>query len=656
MALLTVGMLIGQLNRTDLAVLMPAMAGDFGWAEANQGLLLSSFYWTYSLFLLPAGLIADRYGPRAPLLLGFVVWSLGSTACGLAGSLAMLAVCRSLIGAGEAALTPSAMRFIRGAFAEERRGAAIGVYTMATKLGPALSFPLTAYLLAGFGWRKTFFIAGLGGLAVLLPLWLVVFRDSEGEAAAAGTAGESGDSSWRGVVPLLGGGALWGILIGTFCYFYFVGFCQTWMPAYLSREHGMSLEASSWYSGFAFGGMAAVAVFAGWAADALIRRGHDALTVRKAFTIAGLVIAASQTLAVWTGSPSLMVFLAVFSLAGLGLAMPNYWAITQTLMPAENIAAVTGLQNSAGHLATIAAPWVTGLLVEQDGAFDAAVRATGLWLLAGLGSYLFLVRRSLVRRARLTGPQPASCIVGRWRTRAWSKQRSSRPPTKGHPDRGTWTRSRRGRSGVLISRSSVTRRTVWTRPPRIVLKTDLFEEANGDDQLLFDLDLGQRVAAGFDLCAATASGGAPPVAVPFPAVLRGRRACFAVGLRHRRLDHLHLDPRSHGRFRGPGAGAGRALSRLAPGGADGVDARQSLEPRLSAAARLVRAARSAVHPGLHAQPPHARRDAAPYGFRALDLETDRAQPAAGLHGVFPAGASAPRPRSRSLDRALVGSV
>jgi SAM-dependent methyltransferase len=41
--------------------------------------------------------------------------------------------------------------------------------------------------------------------------------------------------------------------------------------------------------------------------------------------------------------------------------------------------------------------------------------------------------------------------------------------------------------------------------PRVVLKTDLFEEANGQDQLLFDLDLGQSVTAGFDLSSATAA-------------------------------------------------------------------------------------------------------------------------------------------------------
>ena len=49
-------------------------------------------------------------------------------------------------------------------------------------------------------------------------------------------------------------------------------------------------------------------------------------------------------------------------------------------------------------------------------------------------------------------------------------------------------------------------------PPRVVLKTDLFEEANGDDQLLFDLDLGQEVSAGFDMCPSTAgkAGGRSP--------------------------------------------------------------------------------------------------------------------------------------------------
>ena len=386
-------MLVGQLNRSDLAVLMPALESDFGWNEGDQGLLLSAFYWSYSFFLIPAGVVADRFGPRYLFLAGFVTWSLGSMACGAANSFAMLVACRLLIGTGEAALTPSAMRYVRSHFEEESRGTAIAAYMVATKLGPGVSFPLTAYLLTAFGWRMTFVIAGLGGLAILLPLWRLWFRDVKRPADRAADAPLGGSPPWRDALPLLRNPSLWGILIGTFCYFYFVGYCQTWMPAYLSREYGLSLKASSWYSGLAFGGMAAVSLAAGWGADMLIRRRYDALSVRKAFTIAGLVIAASQTLAIWSGSLNLMLFFAVFSLSGLGLTMPNYWAITQNLMPEKNIAAVSGLQNAVGHLAMIAAPLITGLLVEESGSFDAPVKAVGWWLLLGVGSYLLLVKR-----------------------------------------------------------------------------------------------------------------------------------------------------------------------------------------------------------------------------------------------------------------------
>jgi len=395
--LLSLGMLIGQLNRSDLAVAMPVIAADFHWGETDQGLLLSSFYWTYSLFLVPAGLIADRFGARLLFFGGFVLWSLSSAACGLATSLGAFLIFRMLIGAGEAALTPAAMRYIRSNFAEERRGTAIGVYLMSTKIGPGIGFPLTAYLLAAFGWRTTFVVIGIGGLVCLLSLWAWLFSGSESVSIESkDPTSSTPTSSWRDLVPLLGRVELWGILIGTFCYFYFLGYCNTWMPAYLSREHGMSIKESGWYSGFAFGGMALVALFAGWAADALIRRGYDPLAVRKGFTIAGLAIAASQTLAIWYGSPRQMVFAAVFSLAGLGLTMPNYWAVTQTLMPAGNIGAVTAVQSAVGHLAAIAAPWITGRLVEQSGSFDAPVRAAGWWLLIGVASYLFLVRRPKV--------------------------------------------------------------------------------------------------------------------------------------------------------------------------------------------------------------------------------------------------------------------
>src|ERR1051326_706825 len=122
---------------------------------------------------------------------------------------------------------------------------------------------------------------------------------------------------------------IWGTIVGTFCYMYFVYFCMTWMPAYFVERRHLSLGDMGLYTFFSFGGMAAVSALGGWAADALIARGRDAVSVRKAFTIAGFLIASTEVIGALSGSVSVALFFAVFSLSGLGLATANYWAKTQ---------------------------------------------------------------------------------------------------------------------------------------------------------------------------------------------------------------------------------------------------------------------------------------------------------------------------------------
>jgi MFS transporter, ACS family, D-galactonate transporter len=116
------------------------------------------------------------------------------------------------------------------------------------------------------------------------------------------------------------------------------------------------------------------------------------------FTIVGFVLAFSEVFGAFSDSKTLTLFLAVFSLSGLGLATANYWALTQTLTPASASASVAGIQNTAANLAGIAAPWITGLLVQRTGNFNAPLIAIGLWLLVGIGCYLFLVREKYALR------------------------------------------------------------------------------------------------------------------------------------------------------------------------------------------------------------------------------------------------------------------
>lgn len=179
---------------------------------------------------------------------------------------------------------------------------------------------------------------------------------------------------------------------------YFTYLCMTWMPIYFHERYSLSLTASGWFTFASFGGMATIAILGGWAADWLILRGYDAVTVRRSFTIAGFVLACSEIFGATSGATSMTLFWSVFSLCGLGLATANYWALTQSLTPANVAARVAGIQNTAANVAGVAAAWFTGILVQKTNQFNAPLVVVGFWLVVGICCYLFLVREKYTLR------------------------------------------------------------------------------------------------------------------------------------------------------------------------------------------------------------------------------------------------------------------
>ena len=384
-ALLTVGVVIAYTDRINLSAALPQIRMSFPISAAASGILLSAFFWAYTLLQAPAGWLVDRFGMKWPYAAGLFLWSAVSAATALVSSLNGLIAARIVLGIGESIVTPASIRYIRKNFAEHERGLPLGVYFSGTKYGPAIGAPIATYLVLGFGWRWMFVLNGALCVLWLVP-WLLFVRDDRDPSAVPE---ESVSVSWG---ALFAAPLMWGTCVATFCYMYFVYFCMTWMPTYFKDRFGLSLTASGWFTFMSFGGMATIAILAGWAADWLIARGRNAVTIRKGFTVVGFVLAFSEVFGAFSHSTTTTLFLAVFSLSGLGLATANYWALTQTLTPASASARVAGIQNTAANVAGIAAPWITGTLVQRTGSFNAPLIAVGFWLLVGIACYLFLVR------------------------------------------------------------------------------------------------------------------------------------------------------------------------------------------------------------------------------------------------------------------------
>lgn len=390
--LLCIGMAFSYFDRVRLSVALasPDFVKSFHLNDYDRGVLNSAFFWSYALLQIPAGWVVDRYGVKGPFAVGFLVWSIISSATAWARSVTQLLVLRVLLGVGESVVTPAGMRWIRFHCAENQRGLALGLYMAAAKVGPALGIPLATAALAAWGWRPMFLILGLATLFWLVP-WMKLVKDDDRalESAQLRKAPE-GQVSFGGVMA---SPVIWGTVIGTFCYQYFVYFCMTWMPAYFVERRNLSLNKMGLYTMFSFLGMAVVATLAGWAADRLIDRGGDPVRVRKAFIIAGFLVASTELIGALSDSRSVALFFAIFSLSGLGLTTANYWALTQTLIPGAAVGRIVGVQNCAANLPGVVAPLLTGWLLQVTGSYEAPMQAIWIFMLSGVAAYVFLVRQ-----------------------------------------------------------------------------------------------------------------------------------------------------------------------------------------------------------------------------------------------------------------------
>jgi ACS family D-galactonate transporter-like MFS transporter len=388
-SLLALGCIIAYVDRVNLsfAVIDPAFKNFFQISNAQRGLVNSAFFWSYAALQIPAGWVVDRFGAKYPLAICFAVWSSLTAFTAFTTGFETLFAVRLLLGVGEALMHPASMRWIRYHIGEQRRGIAIGIYMSGSKFGPAIGATLSALLIQSYGWRAMFLILGVAGLLWLVP-WLL-FAKNDGGTVAPAPASSVPDAPMS---SLLSSPILPGVIIGTFSYMYFVYFCMTWMPAYLQEARGLSLSASGFYTTFSFAGMAVMSIVGGLAADWIIERGNDAIFVRKAFTIAGFLLASTEVFSPLLQSLNLALIVSICSLSGLGLATANYWALTQTLIPGNKTGRIVGVQNCAASVAGIVAPIITGWLVQRTGGYVAAMETVLFFLACGILSYVFLVR------------------------------------------------------------------------------------------------------------------------------------------------------------------------------------------------------------------------------------------------------------------------
>jgi ACS family D-galactonate transporter-like MFS transporter len=389
--LLSLGAIIAFVSRTNIsaALAYKPFVEHFQLSDIDRGTLSSAFFWSYAALQIPVGWLVDRYGVKIPYAISFVIWCLASAATGLTRSVSELTALRVLTGAGEAIVTPASFRWMRQNFSENESGLAVGIYMLGTKVGPAIGAPIAVWLISLYDWHLMFTIIGLAGLIWLIP-WMLLVRNDRPKAVRGNVAKQAAGVPFRNIMA---SPVVWGTIIINFCYNYFVFYCMTWMPAYFVEQRHVSLTKMGLFSFFSFAGIAIVALLAGWVADLIIKRGGDAVFVRKAFIISGFAIACTELIGAQSSSVEAALFWAVVSLSGLGLATANHLALCRmTLIPAPAVGLVTGVQNTSTSLAGIVGPILSGWLLQTTGGYQAPMMAIFFFLVLGGLTCLVLLR------------------------------------------------------------------------------------------------------------------------------------------------------------------------------------------------------------------------------------------------------------------------
>jgi EmrB/QacA subfamily drug resistance transporter len=180
LGLLCVAQFVVVLDATIVAVALPEIQADLGFSQAGLQWVISAYTLVFGGFLLLAGRAADLWGRRRMFMVGLVVFTGASLACGLAASPSALVLGRIAQGFGAAIVAPSALSSLTALFPQgDGRGRALGVWTAAAAGGGATGWLLGGLLAGSLGWEWVFFVnlpVGLVGVA-LAPVLVSESRD-----------------------------------------------------------------------------------------------------------------------------------------------------------------------------------------------------------------------------------------------------------------------------------------------------------------------------------------------------------------------------------------------------------------------------------------------------------------------------------------------
>lgn len=394
---------INYIDRQMIAVLKPDLAKELHWSETDYAHIVFYFQAAYAIGYLGFGKIVDAIGARFGYAIAVVIWTIAHVAHGGVHTVMQFTIARFGLGIGESGNFPAGVKAVADWFPAKERAFAIGLFNAGSNVG-AICTPLLIWaLVPALGWRMTFVVTGVFGVAWLIA-WLAIFRDSPhghakvDEAELAHITQDPADPAVK-VKNLWGKLVLrketWAFALGKFFIDPIWWFYLFWLPSYIGKQYGLNL--TSWDTPTAALALAAIylisdvgSVAGGWLSGRFMKGG---MSVNKARKLT-MLIAACFVLPVMFATQFHNLWLSVFVIGVAAAAHQAFsatlYALPSDLVPRYAVGSVIGIGGTLGAVGGMVFTTYVGLVLEKLGSY------TPLFVAAGAAYFLALLSVQLL--------------------------------------------------------------------------------------------------------------------------------------------------------------------------------------------------------------------------------------------------------------------
>jgi len=391
--------------RVNITIAERPLMQETGLTPVQLGWVFSSFLVSYTVFMTPAGMFLDRFGPRLILSVAALVWALMAFCQALTPNwvfhttlsiLVSLMVLRTILGAAQCPTFPGGAKAISDWFPNSERAFANGCVQTGGLLGTALTPILISPLMVYFGWRHAMMLTSLTA-PVLVMIWLYYGKDRPEQHRSVNAAelalirsGREVDAGPKPVGPelkvILKSLQAWKLTLAYGAESYASYMFIWWVYYYLVEIRKFSMLSGGFLASIPFIVATITTPIAGGISDRLSLRWGRRLG-RRIVPVVTLLLAGGLVYfgGVVPGPKAAVVVLSIGAALTLAAEGPTWASMSE--MSGASAGAATGFLNTGSNLggffSTLLTPWIAGHF-GWPFAFGVAsvfsVAAAALWL------------------------------------------------------------------------------------------------------------------------------------------------------------------------------------------------------------------------------------------------------------------------------------